>query len=110
MNDQNKTPAEPSAPALSVVAGSEFRVGQRVKLSPEGLRTFPPRKSASTGVVTGFSRDGRCINVRRDGSRAKSPYGQSWHTDFRQPDVPNVQSEPRPGDALTKQAKQENTK
>jgi hypothetical protein len=58
-------------------AREEFMIGQRVKLSPKGLRLLSGNASLR-GTVRGFGRDPHLVLIQRDGLKQADRY----HMDF----------------------------
>jgi hypothetical protein len=56
-----------------------FQRGQRLRMTARAIeqRLGGPKKR-TTGVVIGFSRDGRFLRVRRDGSKYSETYSPQW--------------------------------
>lgn len=83
-----------------IIVGEQARFarGQRVRLSREGVLAGILKKIPDAqGMVTGFSRDGRCISVLRDRTKNAS----SYHVSFWEPiedadsDLPSLRSAAR---------------
>ncbi len=54
-------------------ARSRFKVGDRVKISDEGMRNLQ-FSMHRVGTVTGFGHDTEVVRVRKDGNKTSSAY------------------------------------
>jgi len=59
-------------------ARTQFKKGDRVKPSAEALKSFSRMTAAQRATVTGISRDGEVIYIKKEGQKSK----QSYHKDF----------------------------
>jgi general stress protein YciG len=68
-------------------AASDFKIGMRIEISEAGRKAFPraAEKSSPFATVRGFSHDGICIRVQRDGAKSTLNY----HPNFWIPLLPN---------------------
>lgn len=86
----------------------EYRVDDRVVMSDEGVRHLSIKGSRPKGQVTGFSRDGRCIYVRKDGQVYHSSYYKGfWELDTsieRPPDMADYKFDRKTFDPINNSA------
>jgi len=68
-------------PPHPLTAREKFTIGQRVKLSAEGIALFSSRGGPVYGEVVGFARAAlHVVRVVKDGNRAASAYHMDYWT------------------------------
>jgi hypothetical protein len=56
-----------------------FKRYQQVRMTERAIeQRLAGPKNRTTGVVLGFSRDGRFLRIRRDGSKYSETYSPQW--------------------------------